>query len=214
MDGVDAAAVIIADRQAVTRIGLVALMEGRHVDMVCVDSKAELVDALMLRRNVVVWLDYAIFDIGSVDSLLIMMSRFSMARWVMWSSEFNPGFVRRLSDCDKVSFVEKTADIDELNHAVESTLAGKNVRSHVADIIVRHGNKEDASPLTNTEIEILKALARGLTAKEIAEARCSSVHTIVTHKKNIFRKLEISTVHEATQYALRAGIVNLIEYYI
>ena len=35
----------------------------------------------------------------------------------------------------------------------------------------------------------------------------------MTHRKNIFRKLEVNNVHEATKYALRAGIVDVLEYY-
>ena len=53
-----------------------------------------------------------------------------------------------------------------------------------------------------------------LSVKEIAAERTSSVHTIITHKKNIFRKLEVNNVYEATKYALRAGLVELVEYYI
>lgn len=36
----------------------------------------------------------------------------------------------------------------------------------------------------------------------------------MTHKKNIFRKLEVNNVYEATRYALRAGLVEMMEYYI
>ena len=41
-----------------------------------------------------------------------------------------------------------------------------------------------------------------------------SFHTINSHRKNIFRKLGVNNVHEATKYAMRAGIVDLAEYYI
>jgi DNA-binding NarL/FixJ family response regulator len=57
-------------------------------------------------------------------------------------------------------------------------------------------------------------IARGLSVKEIAQERVSSIHTIVTHKKNIFRKLEVNNVYEATKYALRAGLVEMVEYYL
>ena len=36
----------------------------------------------------------------------------------------------------------------------------------------------------------------------------------MTHKKNIFRKLGVNNVYEATRYALRAGLVEMMEYYI
>jgi len=54
----------------------------------------------------------------------------------------------------------------------------------------------------------------GMTTKEIAEKRISSFHTVNTHRKNIFRKLEVNNVHEATKYALRAGLIDSAEYYI
>jgi len=68
--------------------------------------------------------------------------------------------------------------------------------------------------LTQTEQEILKDMALGKTTKEIAVKRFVSVHTIMTHRKNIFRKIEVNNVHEATKYAMRAGIVDMAEYYI
>ena len=42
----------------------------------------------------------------------------------------------------------------------------------------------------------------------------SSVHTITTHRKNIFRKLGVNTAHEVIKYALRAGLVDSSEFYI
>jgi len=48
----------------------------------------------------------------------------------------------------------------------------------------------------------------------IAAERCSSVHTISTHRKNIFRKIGVNNLLEATKYAVQAGIVDVTEYYI
>ena len=73
---------------------------------------------------------------------------------------------------------------------------------------------EEKINLTKTETEILKDIALGMTTKEIAEKRFSSFHTVNTHRKNIFRKLNVNNVHEATKYALRAGLVDTAEYYI
>ena len=73
---------------------------------------------------------------------------------------------------------------------------------------------EEKVNLTKTETEILKDIALGMTTKEIADKRFSSFHTVNTHRKNIFRKLNVNNVHEATKYALRAGLVDTAEYYI
>ena len=73
---------------------------------------------------------------------------------------------------------------------------------------------EERINLTKTETDVLIAIAQGMTTKEIAEKRFSSFHTINTHRKNIFRKLGVNNVHEATKYALRAGLIDAADYYI
>ena len=73
---------------------------------------------------------------------------------------------------------------------------------------------EQPNILTDTEIEIVRAIAQGKTTKEIANERFSSIHTITTHRKNIFRKLGVNTAHEVIKYALRAGLVDSSEFYI
>jgi DNA-binding NarL/FixJ family response regulator len=77
-----------------------------------------------------------------------------------------------------------------------------------------HEEEEQPSVLTATEVEIVKAIAQGKTTKEIANERFSSIHTITTHRKNIFRKLGINTAHEVVKYALRAGLIDSSEFYI
>ena len=44
--------------------------------------------------------------------------------------------------------------------------------------------------------------------------RHNSEYTITTHKKNIFGKLGVTNAHDATKYALRTGLIDLVEYYI
>lgn len=94
---------------------------------------------------------------------------------------------------------------------VPASLSVEDLRRAVA---ANEKVETEPTPLTRSEIEILRLIARGLSVKEIASNRNLSAHTVVTHKKNIFRKLRVSSVHEATRYALRAGLVDPIEYYI
>ena len=88
---------------------------------------------------------------------------------------------------------------------------------HAMELLIEE-QSTDSHPetvnLTKTEQEILKDIALGMTTKEIAAKRFSSFHTVNTHRKNIFRKLGVNNVHEATKYALRAGLVDAAKYYI
>jgi len=113
----------------------------------------------------------------------------------------------------------KDGSIDELKSALKESLKGNRyISSHVSNILLDNSRKTDAALpknlLTTTEQEILKEMAMGKTSKEIAGNRFVSVHTIMTHRKNIFRKIEVNTIYEATKYAMRAGIVDTLEYYI
>ena len=81
-------------------------------------------------------------------------------------------------------------------------------------IINQQQEEEKPDILTHTETEIVRAIALGKSTKEIAVERFSSVHTVNTHRKNIFRKLGVNTAHEVIKYALRAGLVDPSEFYI
>jgi len=116
------------------------------------------------------------------------------------------------------SIVFKSASSDEIKEAIRSAFIyeqylSKSIESHLRMLKRSIDTVEDYS-LTATEREILKEMALGKTTKEIAAVRNVSFHTIMTHRKNIFRKLDVNNVHEATKYAMKAGIVDLSEYYI
>lgn len=65
--------------------------------------------------------------------------------------------------------------------------------------------------LSEREREIVGCIVRGLTNKETADKLFISVNTVLTHRKNIFRKLDIHSVSGLTIYAIVNGIVKLDE---
>jgi DNA-binding NarL/FixJ family response regulator len=62
--------------------------------------------------------------------------------------------------------------------------------------------------LTVREQEVLGALARGLSNKEIADRLCISTHTVISHRKNIIRKTGFKTAQGLTFFALHSGLVS------
>lgn len=65
--------------------------------------------------------------------------------------------------------------------------------------------------LTLRERDIVRAIARGLSNKEIAEQLFLSVHTVTTHRRNITNKLNIHSPSGLTIYALMHGLISLRE---
>ncbi len=63
-------------------------------------------------------------------------------------------------------------------------------------------SESDNNTLSERELSILKLVALGNTNNEIAERLFISTHTVMTHRKNITRKLGIKTVSGLTVYAI------------
>lgn len=62
--------------------------------------------------------------------------------------------------------------------------------------------------LSTREIDVLKYIALGFMNKQIADQLSISLHTVVSHRKNIIRKLAINTISGLTVYALLQGIIS------
>ena len=211
---------IIADNQELTRYALEHLIgEGKDSAVYVASNRAGLVKLLTLHPGAVVILDYTLFDFQDEDQLLIVAERFSLSEWILFSDELAPQFVRRVVySSHQFSGVLKDSSVSELRQAIIMVSQHNRYLSQRAmeTIIAQQQEEKKMSNyvLTQTETEIVRAIAQGKTTKEIAAERYLSVHTVTTHRKNIFRKLGINTAHEATKYALRAGLVDSSEFYI
>ena len=210
---------IIADNQELTRFALESLLQNEEGAAVYrAFDRAGLVALLKEHESAVVLLDYTLFDFADEDQLLIIAERFSLSDWILVSDDLTPQFIRRVVySSHQFSVVFKDGPLSEVREALSAVNRHTRYLSQRAleAIITQQQEEEKAdSILTQTETEIIKAIAQGKTTKEIAAERFSSIHTVTTHRKNIFRKLGINTAHEAVKYALRAGLIDPSEFYI
>ena len=187
------------------------------------DNKAELIQQLRLHPGAVVILDYTSFDFVSSDELIVLHERFKEADWLLFSDELSIGFLRQvLFSSMSFGVVLKDNSKEEILTALQcASRKERFICNHVSNLLLS-GNSQTSllhpiqqnDLLTPAERSILKEIALGKTTKEIAVERNLSFHTINSHRKNIFRKLGVNNAHEATKYAMKAGIVDLVEYYI
>ena len=73
--------------------------------------------------------------------------------------------------------------------------------------------KNDDVELSKREIDVLIAVAKGLMNKEIADQMNISIHTVISHRKNITRKTGIKSVSGLTVYALLNNLIDETEVY-
>ncbi|MDR3653810.1 MAG: response regulator transcription factor [Paludibacter sp.] len=214
--------IIIADNQDISNAGWHYLFQNNMeiLEIKNVSKKSELIPLLLNSLDSIVILDYTLFDFESVNELLILQVRFEKVDWILFSDELSDDFLRTLLyNTNSFSVLLKSCSIEEISSAIKEAMKSNRYICNQVSNILLDGNKNmqkyhAKNILTTTEQEILKEMALGKTTKEIATLRNVSAHTIMTHRKNIFRKIEVNNVHEATKYAMRAGIVDLAEYYI
>ena len=209
--------VLIADNQGITQAGLMFLLQSvSEAESRTVADKAGLIEELKSCPNSVVIVDYTLFDINDVAELLVLGDRFPNVCWLLFSDDLSTEFVRLVvASSIRFGVVLKDSPLSEIRLAISTAIVGQRyICQRVTEQLLKPEKKEEKIKLTATETDILKDIALGMTTKEIAEKRFSSFHTINTHRKNIFRKLGVNNVHEATKYALRAGLVDSAEYYI
>ena len=209
--------VLIADNQGITQAGLMFLLQSvSEAESRTVADKAGLIEELKSCPNSVVIVDYTLFDINDVAELLVLGDRFPNVCWLLFSDDLSTEFIRLVvASSIRFGVVLKDSPLSEIRLAISTAIVVQRyICQRVTEQLLKPEKKEEKIKLTATETDILKDIALGMTTKEIAEKRFSSFHTINTHRKNIFRKLGVNNVHEATKYALRAGLVDSAEYYI
>lgn len=217
---------IIADHQDITKAGMMFLLS-RQKDtslLLEADNKAELTQQLRLHPDAVVILDYTLLDFAGAEELIVLHERFKEADWLLFSDELSIPFLRQiLFSSMAFGVVLKDNSKEEILTALQcASRKERFICNHVSNQLLS-GSANTSSPthpaikddlLTPAERYVLKEIALGKTTKEIAAERNLSFHTVNSHRKNIFRKLNVNNAHEATKYAMKAGIVDLVEYYI
>lgn len=209
--------IILADNQDITRIGIQALLHKVGADELAtrnVEDVDELESALIDAKAPIVIIDMDSIEIHSPQELLSLYEKQPMARWIIFQNSIDDQQLNAFGGMPSVSIILKSNSAEEIRACLKSVLQHERFLCHqISNRILTRKHKAEDNPLTASETEILRLIALGKSVKEIAALRFSSTHTIVTHKKNIFRKIEVNTVYEATRYALRIGLLET-DYYI
>jgi regulator of cell morphogenesis and NO signaling len=90
----------------------------------------------------------------------------------------------------------------------------KNKKSSIVSKVLEETMGEEAASqdnLSQREKEIIRCVVKGLSNKEIAEELFISIHTVITHRRNIARKLEIHSPTLLTVYAIVNKLVDISE---
>jgi len=211
--------IILADNQDLTKAGWLYLLQSAGAALPEeVADKATLLRHCAMYPEALVILDYTLFDFHQEEELIILQEKYPAMSWIICAESMTDALIRNLVyKTQQCSIILKDSSQEDLQSALKMALKGQRyISSVISNRIFENSRPKVAAPsvLTSTEQEILKELAMGHSTREIANNRNISMHTVMTHRKNIFRKIEVNTVYEATKYAMKTGLVDLTEYYI
>jgi len=118
-------------------------------------------------------------------------------------------------------YLLKDCTPEELAHAIHTVHAGQTIMSPgIAQKMLAtfEGTKAGgrsgarlAPPLTERELEVMRALARGMTDRQIAGELGISEKTVGNHASSIYRKLHIFDRTQAVIYAVREGLIDVAD---
>ncbi|NJK85198.1 MAG: response regulator transcription factor [Bacteroidales bacterium] len=211
--------IVIADAQWLTGIALQHVLNEKYSVIAWVCTKHELDQVLRKSKVSLLIIDPFQFDLNNQVDLVALKNEYFQLNILVITNAVSKTDLNGLNNAGIKNILLKNSEEEDFFTAIEATLKNKKYFSQeILELLMEQNSKKDKTiennNLTITEIEIVRLIAQGYTTKEIASVKYISFHTVMTHRKNIFRKLKVNSVSELIMHAIKAGWIDNIEYYI
>jgi len=109
-------------------------------------------------------------------------------------------------DQQLLSMFDKTINITEQGDSIAEKI------KNIGNSEIHNSFDTEHEQLSEREIDVLKLIVKGLANKEIADSLNISIHTVISHRKNISQKTGIKSQSGLTIYAISNKIILLEDY--
>lgn len=171
-------------------------------------SGHEIIEQVGALNPDVILLDLNMPGIGGLSTTEIILERRPETRILILSMHDSPEYITSALSHGAAGYVLKDVPTDEIKRAIDAVMAGQRYLCTGAQGSLAPYDSSDREQLTNREQTILLQLAQGKSNKEVGLALDISVRTVETHRKNIKRKLGISSTAGLTRYAMEHGVLQ------
>lgn len=166
---------------------------------------AEVLPVVARTQPDVLLLDYNLGDADGLTVLERVLARYPELDVVVMASRVDLVHVQATFQRGACGFILKTVDARDLASAIRQAVDGSAYHAHGLPGLKQETVAHEAG-LTERETEILRAVARGLSNKEVARELWVTEQTVKFHLSNVYRKLGVANRTEAARWALRNGL--------
>ncbi|UWQ89848.1 response regulator transcription factor [Aliisedimentitalea scapharcae] len=202
--------ILIVDDHPMVAEGIQSILES-YDDIMVVgtlsDGQAAVDQAAALAPDVVL-MDLNMPGLGGLSATEILLERLPALRILILSMHDSPEYISTALSHGAMGYVLKDVPTDEIKLAIDTVMRGEQYLCTGAKGSLKPKAGETREALTGREQTILLELAQGKSNKEVAQTLDISVRTVETHRKNIKRKLGISSTAGLTRYALEHGVLQ------
>ena len=204
--------VMIVDDHPMWREGVARDLTERGFDVCATASEVvAAVNIAKATRPDVVLMDLQLGSGSGVDATRDITAALPETRVLVLSASGEQADVLEAVKSGASGYLVKSASLDELISAIRRTAEGHAVFSAgLAGLVLGEYRRMESEPdrprLTGRETEVLRLVARGLTAKQIAERLVLSHRTVENHVQNTLRKLQLQNRAELVRYAIEHGL--------
>ena len=206
--------VMVVDDHPIWREGVARdLTEAGHRVVATAGDGAAAVRIAAAARPEVVLMDLQLPVGSGVAATAEILAADPSARVLVLSASGEDDDVLAAVKAGATGYLVKSASRDELVAAVERTARGDAVFSPgLAGLVlgefrrIAAGPDDSAPRLTEREVEVLRLVAKGLTARQVAERLVLSHRTVQNHVQNTLRKLQLHNRVELVRYAIEQGL--------
>ena len=201
--------VVVVDDHPMVAEGIEAILDS-YDDITVIATLAEgraMIDRLEELAPDVILMDLNMPGLGGLSATEMILERRPSTRILILSMHDSAEYISTALSHGALGYILKDVPTDEIKQAIDAVMAGQRYLCTGAEgaLAPAEGAREQ---LTTREQVVLLQLAQGKSNKEVAAALDISVRTVETHRKNIKRKLGISSTAGLTRYALEHGVLQ------
>ncbi len=202
--------VVIVDDHPMVAEGIQSILETYDdIDVVGVLSNGqEAIDQVEALAPDVMLLDLNMPLVSGLTATEIILERRPGTNILILSMHDSPEYINSALSHGAKGYVLKDVPTEEIKAAIDAVMGGARYLCTGAKGSLEPVENGARESLTNREQTILLQLAQGQSNKEVAATLDISVRTVETHRKNIKRKLGISSTAGLTRYALEHGVLQ------